>query len=248
MTSTSASLRTPCLRRVVRWTLLCGLAACAVALPVGSRVHAADPVPADRFPEPSLYPVSWEFKFRHGTPKRVIVRVPGDERPMAYWYLTYTVMNLGDKAQTFEPDIEMVADDSKTYHADRAIPLEVFDEIKKHEGNSLLVSSRKVSGVLNAGEEQARDGVAIWPEPVLRMGTFSIFVAGLSGEMLTLKKVGDKFVPVDPKKAAEELKDVKEEDRLVLRKQLQLTYKVYGDDIQPGNDPIEKKTEKWILR
>ena len=55
---------------------------------------------ADAFPKPSLYPKSWELKFEHSKPKRVVVK---DEKniPRAYWYMTYTVTNNSDSEQLF---------------------------------------------------------------------------------------------------------------------------------------------------
>jgi len=212
-------------------------------------VPAGAQSPPSRFPEPSVYPISWELKFKHSEPKRIVVRAPGDVAAKAYWYVTYTVTNLGEESVEFDPVFEMLAEDGKTYRANRAVPGEVFEAIKKKEGIRLLEAPSKIIGNIKPGAEQARDGVAIWPEPPVKdMGTFSIFVAGLSGETLIMKKVGAQYVPVNRANAAEELKDVKEEDRLLLRKQYQITYKVLGDDVQPGVDPIEKKHWKWVMR
>lgn len=201
-----------------------------------------------RFPEPSFYPISWELNFKHSDPKRIVVRVPGDATPKAYWYITYTVTNNGNDIVEFDPVFELIADDGKFHRANRAIPSDVFEAIKKKEGNKLLESPKQIVGSVKPGREQARDGVAIWPEPLKEMGTFTIFAAGLSGETVIMKKVGNQYVAVDPKKAAEELKDVKDEDRLLLTKQYQVTYRVLGDEQVPGVDPIEKKGSKWVMR
>jgi hypothetical protein len=201
-----------------------------------------------RFPEPSFYPVSWELGFKHATPQRIVVRATGDATPKAYWYMTYSVKNEGNEPVDFDPVFELLDDKGKTHRANRAIPNDVFEAIKKKEGNKLLESQRQIRSMVKPGAEQARDGVAIWPEPLAEMGTFSIFAGGLSGETLIMKKVGNNYVAVDPKKAAEELKDVKDEDRLLLRKQYQVTYRVLGDDVQPGVDPIEKRGSKWVMR
>ena len=112
----------------------------------------------------------------------------------------------------------------------------------------MLESPRKIVGTLNPGEEQARDGVAIWPEPQSRMGRFDIFVSGLSGEYAIMKRQGGRFVQIDLKKAAEELKGVSESDRLTLRKTLQISYHIPGDEVRPGEDPVLKKGQKWVMR
>ena len=55
------------------------------------------------YPKPSPYPRSWELKFEHGIPKRVVVQVQCSPVPKAYWYLTYTVTNETDIEQLFLP-------------------------------------------------------------------------------------------------------------------------------------------------
>lgn len=141
---------------------------------------AARPAPADPAPQPSPYPVSWEFKFTHGTPKRLLVDVFGKGHTSAYWYMTYTVTNPGDQPIDYLPDFRMLAENGKVIKSDSAIPREVFDAVVKQEGNKLLQTARKIEGPLNAGEDQAKDGVAIWPEPAPRMGSFSIFCRSLA--------------------------------------------------------------------
>ena len=234
-------------------TRSCGVSLClAVSAAVGMQSvffsNACAQTPVARYPEPAFYPISWELNFRHATPKRIVVRAPGDLTPVGYWYMTYTVSNAGNDSVEFDPVFEMLADNGKTYRANRAVPNEVFEAIKKKEGNKLLESPKQIAGIIKPGQEQAKDGVAIWPEPLKEMGTFSIFAAGLSGETVIMKKVGVQYVAVDPKKAAEDLKDVKEEDRLLLRKQYSVTYRILGDDQVPGVDPIEKKGSKWVMR
>src|SRR5207244_10368152 len=53
------------------------------------------------YPKPSPYPKSWELKFEHGTPKRIVVQAPPSTVPKAYWYMTYTVTNDTDQHQLF---------------------------------------------------------------------------------------------------------------------------------------------------
>ena len=59
------------------------------------------------YPKPSPYPKSWELDFEHGTPTRVVVQVPGQNVPQAYWYMTYTVTNNTDTEQLFLPSFDM---------------------------------------------------------------------------------------------------------------------------------------------
>jgi hypothetical protein len=234
-------------RRACRALLLTG---CTVGLgcAVAPRPALAEDAPVAKYPEPNPFPTTWELKFKHTAPKRIVVQLANQQFAQAYWYITYTATNLGEKEAPFEPTFDMMANDGKVYPGNSAIAEEVFDTIKRQEGNPLLVSPRKVTGFIQPGINQSKDSVAIWVEPVRQMGTFSIFVGGLSGETVTMKKVGEQYVAVDPKNAAVELKGVKEEDRLLLRKQFMVTYQVLGDERNIGKDPVVKKAEKWVMR
>ena len=208
---------------------------------------AAPSARAGDYPEPSPYPIAWELKFEHSKPKRIVVQVPG-KGPRAFWYITYTVTNESDEDQTFLPEFEMLTRDGKVIRSDRGVPVQAFEAIKRKEGNRFLLPTSKIGGIIRVGEDQSRDGVAIWPEPMAEMGTFSIFVGGLSGETVTLKMVDGKPVRVKPENVSEELKGVKPEDVVILRKTLQLNHVIYGDERFPGIDEVNVKPEQWVMR
>jgi hypothetical protein len=199
---------------VVAFSLLCGIGIVGV-----SRAE---------YPTPSVYPVSWQLEFEHDTPKRVVVDVPGQGAPQAYWYMTYTVTNNSDNEQTFLPIIELMTRDGKLVRSDKNIALKVFNTIKSREGKKLLEEGTQIGGAIRLGETQAKDGVAIWREPEPEMGTFSIFVGGLSGESTTMKGPDDKPV--------------------ILRKTLQLNYIIRGDEVYPGEDEVNENASEWVMR
>jgi hypothetical protein len=196
--------------------------------------RAADEGPGS-FPKPSPYPITWEFKFRHSAPKRIVVDA-GNGAPQAYWYMTYTVTNKTDQERTFLPVFEMMTDDGKVIRSDRGIPMKVFTQIKAREKNNLLEHFTQIGGEIRLGEDEARDGVAIWKEPMAEMGSFSIFLTGLSGENARLKDA--------------EGKDVKDADgqSIILRKTLQMNYFVRGDEVYPGLDEVNTRPETWVMR
>jgi hypothetical protein len=233
-----------CARSIVRHPARAGvlLAVLALLVPL-ARTRA------EKAPEPSPYPITPELEFKPGMPKRIVVSVPGELYPKAYWYLTYTVTNPNDKSFQYLPTFDLLDDAGKIHpSANKTLPHEVFDAIQRREGNKLLEPMSKIEGDIQPGEDLARDGVAIWPEPMQRMGTFSIFVGGLTGEYVILKKSGDQWLPINPKNSAAELKGVDEKDLKTLRKTLQLTYQVAGDEIRPGTDPIRLKSKQWVMR
>lgn len=222
------------------------------AAPSDSTARAGSAGPSQKYPEPSPYPLAWELTFEHGKPKRIVVDVPGRGR-RAFWYMTYRVTNETEQDQEFLPFFEMVTSEGEVLRSDRNIPRVVFDTIKARERNEFLEPATKIAGIVRVGEDQARDGVAIWPEPERvvngeEMGSFSIFITGISGEVVTYKIVKGELVPIEPAKAAEQLKGVKEEDIVILRKTLQLNYIVTGDNVRPDRDEVHERPEEWVMR
>jgi hypothetical protein len=181
---------------------------------------------AEEFPKPALYPRSWELNFEHSMPKRVEVNTGDGVR--AFWYMTYTITNNSDREQLFLPLFELVTEDGRIHRSDFRIPKVVFDTVKKREGARFMQPAPLIGGELRLGPDEAKDGVAIWPEPTPEMGQFSIFVTGLSGE--TANVPGPDGKPV------------------ILRKTLQLNYLVRGDDVYPGEDEINENPQQWVMR
>jgi hypothetical protein len=220
----------------MRWPLRSTAAAVALALAtVAAPVTLLTPTVAHAFPKPSTAPVSWELNFTHSKPKRITVDVPGEGR-QAYWYMTYSVVNNTDEERPFLPYFELVTDDGQVIGSDRRIPFNVFQAIKAREKNRFLEHYTSVSGSLRIGEDEAKEGVAIWKEPGPEMGRFSIFVTGLSGEHVIMKDADGK-----------DLKDT-EGRSVILRKTLQLNYLIRGDEVYPGEDEVNVDAEEWVMR
>ncbi len=220
--------------------LLQSLLACTVVVLAVESARSA-------YPTPSAYPVSWQLDFTHGSPQRIVVKNPGDLVPKVYWYMTYTVTNRTEREQMFFPVFELLTDDGRVIRSDKAIPLGVFQAIKAREKKPLLEQTVQIAGQIRIGEDQARDGVAIWCEPMQpeKMGSFSIFVAGLSGESILMKKDGDQYVKVGK---GQELGAGQAKETLTLRKTLQINYLIRGDEFYPGEDEVNKNSELWIMR
>ena len=75
------------------------------------------------------------------------------------------------------------------------------------------------------------------------MGTFHIFVAGLSGEAVIMKD-GQETEVKDWTKISEE----EHKQQTMLRKTLDITYQIAGDEAQSElNDP-RLISEEWVMR
>ncbi len=215
---------------------------CVALLVAGLLLFINNPE-ARAYPKPSINRIAWELDFQHGMPSRIMVRVPGSDAPKAFWYMPFTVTNNTGDEQQFLPVFELVDDKGNVHRSDQDIPKQVFEAVKMREGKKLMEPLAKVSGRLLAGPDQARDSVAIWPEPLERMGTFSIFVSGLSGEAVWFKDGQE-----TPLAKADWVKTKPEEAGNILRKTLQIDIQVPGDEFYQGRDQVIKKGESWVMR
>ena len=183
------------------------------------------------------------LKFTHSMPKRIVLTPPGAAGPQAFWYVTFSFTNMTDSEQPLLPSFEMVAKDGKTSRSDREVPDAAFDAIKKREHNKAMEPMDKIGGRILIGEDQTREGVAIWHETTTRMGSFQIYVGGISGESIFVKDGEEVKVKDWTKVSEEERKSYK-----TMRKTLQLSYQIAGDEIKPAEDVVIDKGEEWMMR
>lgn len=207
-----------------------------VGLAVAVLIFAATVTALADFPKPSPYPVTWELEFDADPPRRLVMTVPGSSTPKVFWYMTYTVTNKSNQEQTFLPFFEMLSSEGHVMRSDRNIPPVVFDRIKRVTARRFLEPWTAIGGEIRIGEDEARDGVAIWEEPAVRMGAFSVFVGGLSGETAIAK---------DARGA--ELKDA-DGNPVILRKTLRLNFEVPGDERFASDAEIKEVGREWIMR
>ena len=177
-------------------------------------------------PEPSRVPISWELSFRHGNMERVFVSVNGKDQ--AFWFMRYTVTNTSDRDILFTPSFELVAETGTALEAFKNVPNAVFEKIKSNFSNPLLVSPNNVYGKLLQGEDNAKDGVVIFPAIDPDARNFRLFVMGLSGETSDVEN------PMTHKK-------------VILQKTLELDFNIPGQAI--GIEPKCGLTAtKWVMK
>jgi hypothetical protein len=187
------------------------------------------------YPQPSLYPITWELAFKYDTLRRIVVEVPGERSPKAYWYMTYIATNNTTEDQVFLPTFELVTKEGKIIRSNTERSKVVFDTIAQRERSKPLQSDLELQGRILVGEDQAKYGVAIWEEPSPELGNISVFVSGLSGETSALTDSAGK--PMTDKDG----------NSLVLRKTLKIDYNVRGDELY-ANDTVTKTGESWVMR
>jgi hypothetical protein len=215
-----------------RWMALLTLAAGALPLALADG--------PDAYPKPSPVPVSWELKFTHSDPRRIVVKLPGEAVPRAYWYFSYSVVNTSDipgepaTERVFYPVFVMRTEDGSLINGNDGVHPAVFDAINAAEKNKFLEEPTLMGGKILLGEDQRRDSIAVWPEPSQRLGGFAIFASGMWGETAPANDA-----------QGNTLKDAKGND-VMLHKTLMMTYHVDGDETH--FDRVRNTGEEFIMR
>ena len=223
--------------------MLCELAlqAFSACLTVAAPSTAPAPVVYASVPKPSIAPRTCELKFRYHDPQRVAVMLPGQSRPTVYWYMLYTIENPGKREVGFYPHFEMVTDTLQVIPSEVSISPEAFRAIARHSGNPLMVPPEQAVGRLLRGKDQMRQSVAVWRDFEPKARSFTIYVAGLSGESISVK---------NPAFQADKPESPENKRYFLLRKTLAIPYVFPGTPeghFQAMPQRLADKQE-WILR
>lgn len=206
---------------------------------------ALTPAPrAAAAPEPAPIPRRWQLEVEPSPLRTVVVETPGIG-PRAYFFLTFKVTNNSTADLLFAPSFELATDDMQVYRSGRDVPVVVTNRIKDLLQNPLLEDQISVVGTLLRGEENAKEGLVIWPVPELHGSELAVYCAGFSGETVTLEVP----VPLPLQAAAGSGTNAQPKtEKKILRKTLELRYRLPGD-LHPGSDePLRPYEKRWIMR
>jgi len=196
-------------------------------------------------PQPSEVPVSWELDLNFEHPQAIQMRLPGQERPATFWFMRYSVTNHTGADQIFVPNFTLYTDTGQVLPAGRKVPGAVFEKIKQTYNDPLLKETSAMTGKLLEGDDNAREGVAIWTDFDPDAGAFDLFVGGLSGE--TADVVLPKPVTLIAPDADGNPQTVTKE-QVVLAKTLQLSYGIAGEAAARPRTAVKLLAKRWVMR
>jgi hypothetical protein len=184
-------------------------------------------------PEPDPVPRKWQLDVSVG-PLRMATVELNDHSTHRYFYLTYKVTNQTQGDVLFAPSFELATDDGEVLRSGRDVPSEATRKIVGDLSNPMLQDQISIVGSLLQGEENAREGIVIWPANDLMVNEISIYGSGFSGETKVIQTLDTK-----ENKSRE----------VVLRKTLSLRYPVAGDltNISSGQEFVISEN-RWIMR
>lgn len=159
--------------------------------------------------------MDWSLDFRPG-PLRLFTTSQGK----AYWYFTYRVINRTGKERMWAPRFELFTDKGAIKTSGRSVPTDVTRSILALLNDPLMQDQNQIIGEIRIGDENAKDGLVVWPADDLAVTEFTVFVTGASGKV--------RKVP-DPRTNAPRV------ERWTIR----FNYLVPGDPVSRGSTPVE---------
>jgi hypothetical protein len=196
-------------------------------------------------PKPAEIATYWQLdaSFRDIVP--IQVTVGGQDTPRTFWYMRYTITNRTGQDRVFVPEFILYTDTGQVLRAGRNIPAEVFQAIKGQVNDPLLLDLPDMAGRLLQGEENAKEGVAIWNDFDPSAAAFDVFVSGLSGETqeMTLPKPIRVTETDALGKQVEVLKD-----KIILAKTLERHYRVTAETADRAKTALTVAGEEWVMR
>ena len=201
---------------------------------------------AQTAPKPSPVPVQWELDIDVQAPKPIKVSVAGEAKPRLFWYMTYTVSNHSGADQVFVPEFVLYTDTGEVLRSGTNVPVSVFGAVQKVANDPHLRDTIGVVGPLLQGDDNAKTGVAIWPDFDPLAGAFDIFIGGLSGETAQLTSL-----PASIPTAQTDLKGntvTTSKNSLILSKTLDLKYKVPGEAANRIRVVPTLVSREWVMR
>ncbi|MCA9279838.1 MAG: hypothetical protein H6815_09660 [Phycisphaeraceae bacterium] len=188
-------------------------------------------LPAMAAPEPDPVPTRWQL-YVETSPLSLINLQDDRGNVHPYFYMTYEVTNDSGQDLVFAPVFELADDEGRTVRGGRGVPGSVTRRLMDMLENPLLQDQVSVLGLLLQGNDNARQGLVIWPAEDLNVDNISIFCAGFSGETET--------VNFPTRNGAER--------SVLFRKTLMLSFDTPGT-LVPGRTPDMRPAEtRWVMR
>lgn len=223
----------------------------AAVLGVACAIAVTAPKPSDSAvnvtpPKPSDVAVKWELDFTFDAPRPILLPVPGEAKPVTFWYVVYTVTNHTPREQDFMPDFVLYTDTGQILRSGQGVPGMVFREIKKAINQPLLIDQADLSSKpLLRGDDNAKQGLMIFTDLDAQAGSFDIFVCGLSGETVKIR-------PPNPVPTvvfdANDQRQIEMAAEIVLSKTLQLTFSLPGEAAARFRTAAALQQKKWVMR
>lgn len=179
-------------------------------------------------PEPEAIPRRWQIRVIAGDLRCMLVDVPG-VGPRTYLFMTFKAVNDSGEDLDFAPSFELATNTGQLVRSGRNVPHPAVQEIMRKIDHPLLETELGVQGRFLQGEAHAKEGLVVWEATDMEASEYTVFMSGFSGETKTIVRPDDG-------------------SNHMLRKTLMLTHAGTGRLDPSSGRPLQRVSERWILR
>jgi hypothetical protein len=158
--------------------------------------------------------------------------IPGRGKE-SYFFLTYKVTNTSDEDLLLAPSFELSTGMGDLIRSGRDVPAEATRQVLDLLANPLMEDQIGILGAILKGEENAKDGVVLWPVPGFHLEDATVYASGFSGETK----------PYDTKDA-----DTGRPVQKTLRKTYMARFDMPGMLNGRGGEAFPVSEQRWIMR
>jgi hypothetical protein len=87
----------------------------------------------------------------------------------------------------FAPSFDLATSDGNVARSGRGVPFDVIRQIMERLENPFLQEQVSMLGLLLQGEENAKEGLVVWPASTLDVDRLTVYMSGFSGETATIE-------------------------------------------------------------
>lgn len=182
-------------------------------------------------PEPAPVPRRWQLEVETSALRMTVVNLP--DGPRAVLFMTYKVTNNSTSDLLFAPSFELATDDMAVLRSGRDVSVAVTNTLLDRLESPMIQDQISIVGNLLRGEENAKEGLVVWPVPSLFQNELTVYCSGFSGETATMDI---------PNPATGKV------ERKVLRKTLELRYRLPGELVPAAGGEYVPYSSRWIMR
>jgi len=190
-------------------------------------------------PEPAIVPApgQWTLETEFTHPQQITWPRGSDKKPLKFWYTIITITNNTGNDVDFYPKCDLMTDSFQIIPAGKFVSPALFDRIKKrHKGRyPFLEPLNNASIKILQGEDNTKDIAVIWPDFDEQAQGVKFFITGLSNETAAVNH------PISKGEKGEPL-------QVFLRKTLELSYSLRGDQAQRSSASFDFRGKRWIMR
>lgn len=190
-------------------------------------------------PQADLISTAWQLDFNFQDVQRITLTPPGESAPVTYWYLLFQVVNNTGRDVEFYPSFDLVTDTLQVVKGGDNVGPAVYDAIAlRHRSEyPFFAPPSKITGPLLQGEANSRASAAIFRPFDPLAASFTVYVAGLSGEVTRVSPPVKRPAPQGMDDAA-----------FVLRRTLAIAYDLPGDIATRPYATPARRSRQWVMR